>query len=200
MVFIPGWRGRIFFAFIICTCQVTIPTSSPSLEERGSAKAFTKQVPTATKAAPPMKIQDVARPVTSTCAVPKVCPSAAPAIASPREVPTKRPQPLENTASKVQRLLAEPKAVPSKTARNLMPDLDGVSESKNSPKPDSALVFAHGAPVDPTSPYVQFTPVAPSVAAPSVPPPSLALPDPLPSSAPSPSVLDDTSDTSMHRK
>lgn len=150
--------------------QVTkpAPSTTPLLEETAKARHLPKQIPTATKAVPPVPpvppkadVQSIARPLSAPVAPPKVAgPPAVPA-ASARPVPSKRPQELENTASKMQRLMASksphpakepPAKAPAKAEskappvnRTLTTELDSVSDSKGNPEPNSSLVFPHGA-------------------------------------------------------
>lgn len=146
------------------------PDDSPNLDVQAHTKSFPKGVPTATKAAPPMKVQDVARPANKPIAPPNL--GKGKGGTSLRAVPRKRTNDVENTAAKVARILApSPKAPPTQkvTERSLMPELDGVSESKGSPLPDSSLVYLHGEQVaGDTQPLAIFTPVPSPSTAPSV--------------------------------
>ena len=148
------------------------PDASPALDAQAHTKPLPKGVPTATKAAPPMRVQDVARPANKPIAPPNL--GKGKGGMSPRPVPQKRTMDVDNTAAKVARLLGpSPKAAPVQkgTERSLMRELDGVSESKGSPRPDSSLVFPPGEGVrvaGDTQPLANFTPVPSPSLAPSV--------------------------------
>lgn len=157
--------------------QVESPYSSPVLDDPHHGKPIPKGVPTATKAPPATKVQAVARPTNAPIVVPKV--GGVPAAPSPRALAAKRPQHLEGTDAKIARLVGNGpscKPAPPKPAhcRVLAPEMDAVSDSKESPEPGSSLVFQAGAPKPSSEPLFQSTPVPAPSTVPSVAPTAAA--------------------------
>lgn len=155
----------------VIAMHVQVATPSPSQPSLDVA-AGGKPLPTAKKASQPTRhdVASVARPTSAPIAVPKV--GMVPPPPAEHAPPTKRAvEAMENTQRKMSRLLAPtpskapplqpPPTTSSPVARSIGPELDQVSDSKGSPRPESSLVFPIDAKAATGPPLAVFTP-APS--------------------------------------